>query len=62
MVCPWCYIGKRRLERAIAESAHPSEVTVTYQAFELDPQKPLGGRRVVEQLAAAPRDRPRRGP
>ena len=52
IVCPWCYIGKRRLERAIAESAHPSEVTVTYRAFELDPQKPLGGRRVVEQLAA----------
>ena len=36
VVCPWCYIGKRRLELAIAESAHPHEVTVTYHAFELD--------------------------
>ena len=36
VVCPWCYIGKRRLEQAVAESAHPAEVTVTYHAFELD--------------------------
>lgn len=43
VVCPWCYIGKRRLERAIAESAHPAEVTVTYRAFELDPNRPVGG-------------------
>ena len=34
VVCPWCYLGKRRLELAIAESAHPAEVTVTYHAFE----------------------------
>jgi predicted DsbA family dithiol-disulfide isomerase len=52
VVCPWCYIGKRRLEQAIAESAHPAEVTVTYRAFELDPRKPVGtGVPVVERLA-----------
>lgn len=52
VVCPWSYIGKRRLEHAIAESAHPSEVTVTYRAFELDPNKPVGGGvAVVERLA-----------
>ena len=38
VVCPWCYLGKRRLELAIAESAHPAEVTVTYHAYELDPK------------------------
>ncbi|SDP41758.1 Predicted dithiol-disulfide isomerase, DsbA family [Pedococcus dokdonensis] len=38
VVCPWCYLGKRRLELAIAESAHPAEVTVTYHAFQLDPK------------------------
>jgi predicted DsbA family dithiol-disulfide isomerase len=38
VVCPWCYLGKRRLELAIAESAHPAEVHVTYHAFELDPK------------------------
>jgi predicted DsbA family dithiol-disulfide isomerase len=52
VVCPWSYIGKRRLEQAIAESAQPSEVTVTYHAFELDPGKPVGeGVLVVERLA-----------
>ena len=52
VVCPWCYIGKRRLERAIADSAHPAEVTVTYRAFELDPTKPVGtGRSVLSRLA-----------
>lgn len=38
VVCPWCYLGKRRLELAIAESAHPAEVTVIYHAYELDPK------------------------
>lgn len=52
VVCPWCYIGKRRLEQAVAESAHPAEVTVTYHAFELDPATPVGGGvSVVEHLA-----------
>jgi predicted DsbA family dithiol-disulfide isomerase len=52
VVCPWCYIGKRRLEQAIAESSQPSEVTVTYRAFELDPEKAAGeGVQVVERLA-----------
>jgi predicted DsbA family dithiol-disulfide isomerase len=52
VVCPWCYIGKRRLERAIAESAHPAEVTVTYRAFELDPRKRVGGGPVLDSIAA----------
>jgi predicted DsbA family dithiol-disulfide isomerase len=52
VVCPWCYIGKRRLELAIAESAHPAEVTVTYHAFELDPKAAHGtGETVLAWLA-----------
>jgi predicted DsbA family dithiol-disulfide isomerase len=52
VVCPWCYIGKRRLEKAIADSAHPAEVTVTYHAFELDPQVERGdGTTVLQWLA-----------
>jgi predicted DsbA family dithiol-disulfide isomerase len=39
-VCPWCYIGKRRFERAVASFGHPGEVTVTYRSFELDPDAP----------------------
>jgi predicted DsbA family dithiol-disulfide isomerase len=34
VVCPWCYLGKRRLEAAVAE--FPGDVTVTYRAFQLD--------------------------
>ncbi|HEV2244429.1 MAG TPA: DsbA family oxidoreductase, partial [Streptosporangiaceae bacterium] len=40
VVCPWCYIGKRRFERAVAWFGHPGEVTVTYRSFELDPDAP----------------------
>jgi predicted DsbA family dithiol-disulfide isomerase len=40
VVCPWCYIGKRRFERAVASFGHPGEVTVTYRSFELDPDAP----------------------
>jgi predicted DsbA family dithiol-disulfide isomerase len=40
VVCPWCYIGKRRFERAVASFGHPDEITVTYRSFELDPSAP----------------------
>ncbi len=35
IVCPWCYIGKRRLEQALTTFGVP--VTVTYRAYQLDP-------------------------
>jgi predicted DsbA family dithiol-disulfide isomerase len=38
VVCPWCWIGKRRLESALAEFPH--EVDVHWHAFELDPAAP----------------------
>jgi predicted DsbA family dithiol-disulfide isomerase len=40
VVCPWCYIGKRRFESAVASFGHPDEVEVTYRSFELDPSAP----------------------
>jgi predicted DsbA family dithiol-disulfide isomerase len=40
VVCPWCYIGKRRLERALAAFPHADEVEVVYRSFELDPSAP----------------------
>ncbi len=40
VVCPWCYIGKRRFESAVASFGHPDEVEVTYRSFELDPGAP----------------------
>ncbi|MEV6303723.1 DsbA family oxidoreductase [Actinoplanes sp. NPDC051861] len=35
VVCPWCYLGKRRLEKALAD--FDGTVTVTYRAYQLDP-------------------------
>ena len=50
VVCPWCYIGKRRFEEALAEFPH--EVEVTYRSFELDPSAPVkGGETVTASLA-----------
>lgn len=40
VVCPWCYIGKRHLEEALAGFEHRDEVEVTYRSFELDPTAP----------------------
>ncbi|MGE0393622.1 MAG: DsbA family oxidoreductase [Vicinamibacterales bacterium] len=37
IVCPWCYIGKRRFEKALAAFPHRDAVTVRYRAFQLDP-------------------------
>ena len=37
VVCPWCYIGKRRFERALTAFEHRDEVDVVWRSFELDP-------------------------
>ena len=41
IVCPWCYIGKRRFETALAEFEHADEVEVRWRSFELDPHAPF---------------------
>ena len=40
IVCPWCAIGKRRLETALADFLHKNKVEVRFHAFELDPTAP----------------------
>lgn len=40
IVCPWCYIGKRRFEKALSLFEHGSEVEVIWRSFELDPSTP----------------------
>src|SRR4051794_11215155 len=42
VVCPWCYIGKRRLETALERFAHRDEVEVVWRSFQLDPTIPEG--------------------
>ncbi len=41
VVCPWCYLGKRRLEQALAETEEP--VAVHWRPYQLDPTIPNGG-------------------
>ena len=41
VVCPWCYIGKRRFEQALRGFEHADAVTVAWHAFELDPSAPV---------------------
>lgn len=40
IACPWCYVGKRRLEAALARFPHREHVTITWRSFELDPSAP----------------------
>lgn len=47
VVCPWCYIGKARFEKALGGFAHRDEVEVVYRSFELDPARPEGERETV---------------
>lgn len=40
VICPWCYIGKRRFEMALANFAQRESVHVIWRSFELDPNSP----------------------
>jgi predicted DsbA family dithiol-disulfide isomerase len=40
VVCPWCYIGKRRFEAALERFDHREDVTILWRSFELDPEAP----------------------
>jgi predicted DsbA family dithiol-disulfide isomerase len=40
IVCPWCYVGKRRFESALAAFEHRDQVELTWRSFELDPGAP----------------------
>src|SRR3954470_5518822 len=42
VVCPWCYIGKRRLETALEKFPHRDQVEVVWRSFQLDPTIPEG--------------------
>ncbi|GAA0489697.1 DsbA family oxidoreductase [Salinibacillus aidingensis] len=52
-VCPFCYIGKRRLEMALEQFPHKDEVEVEFKSFELDPNAPAyTDESIYESLAA----------
>ena len=51
VVCPWCYIGKRRLEKAIDQLAGQVDVEVEFHPFELNPDMPKEGKNQKQHLA-----------
>jgi len=52
IVCPFCYIGKQNLEKALAEFPHKDQVNIEYKSFELDPGAPAyDGTSYVEKLS-----------
>ncbi|MFJ8768429.1 DsbA family oxidoreductase [Streptomyces clavifer] len=52
IACPWCYIGKARFEKGLAEFAHRDEVEVVHRSFELDPGRAKGDtEKVIDMLA-----------
>lgn len=52
VVCPWCYIGKARFERALGAFPQGEDVEVVYRPFQLDPSAPDEPRPHREVLAA----------
>lgn len=40
IACPWCYIGKRRFEEALAAFEHKDDVEITWRSYQLDPSLP----------------------
>lgn len=48
--CPWCIIGLKALEQALARLRGEVEATITFQPFELNPQMPPGGQDIAEHL------------
>ncbi|TCM59011.1 putative DsbA family dithiol-disulfide isomerase [Rhizobium sp. PP-F2F-G48] len=52
VVCPWCYLGKARLDKAIAELASEMLVTVNWRPYQLNPDLPPEGVDHKAHLAA----------
>jgi predicted DsbA family dithiol-disulfide isomerase len=52
VICPWCYIGKRRFETAVAEVADEIDVDIVFRPYQLDPTaSPDKARPVIEAYA-----------
>jgi predicted DsbA family dithiol-disulfide isomerase len=51
VICPWCYIGKRRFEQALALFEGRDDVEVEWRSFELDPSSPATPQPLTDRLA-----------
>ncbi|GAA4853589.1 DsbA family oxidoreductase [Paenibacillus vulneris] len=53
IMCPFCYIGKRRFEAGLEQFAHKEEVEIVYRSFELDPSSPRHSSQNVHEMLAS---------
>ena len=54
VACPWCFIGKRRFERALAELGDDAGgIEVQWRSFQLNPDQPRGARTTHDEYLAA---------
>lgn len=53
IACPFCYIGKRKLDEALEQFDHADKVEMAYKSYQLDPKAPVyDGKDYYESLAA----------
>lgn len=52
VICPWCYVGKRKLEMALAKFPHWESVQVVWRSFELDANAPRTPSGTLNQMLA----------
>ena len=50
VVCPWCTVGYKRLEKAISELGIQDKVEIEWQPFELNPTMPAQGQNLNEHM------------
>ena len=52
VICPWCYIGRRRFDQALAQFVHRETVEVVFRSFELEPDAPVQSDMTLEEKVA----------
>lgn len=52
-VCPFCYIGKRRLEEALEQFEHRDQVEIEFKSFELDPNAAKDSKQSIHEMLAS---------
>src|SRR5215212_1896867 len=51
--CPWCYIGKRRFDKALQQFEHADQVEITWRSYQLDPGAPRQFEGTINDYLAA---------
>ncbi|MBD2756501.1 DsbA family oxidoreductase [Spirosoma validum] len=52
VMCPFCYIGKRKFENALAQFSDRDEIDIVWKSFQLDPNQPTVPNKTVQQYLA----------